>query len=91
MRLCRERVFLTNRLIAYKQHLVQGDNSFGEKIAALEFQLKALALQELEGSKIRSRAQWLEEGEKPTRYFFRVEVASAPLTFLGKAGFCPDF
>ena len=71
--MCRECVLLTNRLIAYKQRLVQGDNSLGEEIDALESQLKALALQELEGSKIRSRAQWLEEGEKPTRYFFRLE------------------
>jgi len=30
-------------------------------------------LQEAEGAKIRSRAQWIEEGEKPTRYFFRLE------------------
>ena len=72
-RLCRERVVLTNRIIACKQLLVQGDNSLGEEIAALESQLKALALQDLEGSKIRSRAQWLEEGERPTRFFFRLE------------------
>ena len=72
-RLCRERILLTNRLISYKQRLVRGDSFLGEEIAALESQLKALALQEPEGSKIRSKAQWLEEGEKPTRYFFRLE------------------
>ena len=72
-RLCRERVVLTNRLIVCKQRLIQGDISLGEEIAALESQLKVFALQEMEDSKIRSRAQWLEEGEKPTRYFFRLE------------------
>ena len=28
---------------------------------------------EIEGVKTRSRACWIEEGEKPTRYFFRLE------------------
>ena len=35
--------------------------------------LSSLALREAEGAKIRSRAKWFEEGEKPTRYFFRRE------------------
>jgi len=30
-------------------------------------------LREAEGAPIRSRAKWFEEGEKPTRYFFRRE------------------
>lgn len=30
-------------------------------------------MHEAEGAKIRSRAQWFEEGEKPTRFFFRLE------------------
>ena len=28
---------------------------------------------EAEDAKVRSRAQWFEQGEKPTRYFFRLE------------------
>ena len=32
---------------------------------------------EAEGAKIRSRAQWFEDGEKPTRYFFRLEQKRA--------------
>ena len=28
-------------------------------------------MREAEGAQIRSRAKWFEEGEKPTRYFFR--------------------
>ena len=29
--------------------------------------------EEAEGHKIRSRAKWIEDGEKPTRYFFGLE------------------
>ena len=32
--------------------------------------MKSLFTQELEGSKIRSRVKWLEEGEVPSSYFF---------------------
>lgn len=69
--LCHERVVLTNRLIDCKQRLVQGDNSVVAEIATLESRLKSLTLRDLEGVKVQSRAKWLEEGEKPTRYFFR--------------------
>ena len=30
-----------------------------------------------EGAKIRSRARWIEEGEKPTKYFFNLEKKNA--------------
>ena len=43
----------------------------------LECQLSSLISKEAEGAKIRSRAQWFEEGEKPTRYFFRLEQKRA--------------
>lgn len=35
--------------------------------------IKALVFVDLEGSKTRSKAQWLEKGEKPTRFFFKLE------------------
>ena len=35
--------------------------------------IKAPTLEELDGSKIRSRVQLLEEGERPTRFFFKLE------------------
>ena len=35
--------------------------------------MKALISRELEGSKVLSRVRWLEDGEKPTRYFFKLE------------------
>ena len=72
-----ERVLLTNRLIACKQLLVQGDNSLVSEIVTLEAQLKALSLRELDGAKIRSRVQWIEEGERPTRFFLKMEHARA--------------
>ena len=36
-------------------------------------QLTELIRVRLEGVKIRSRASWLEHGEKPTQYFFQLE------------------
>ena len=37
----------------------------------------SLAAREAVGAKIPSRAKWVEEGEKPTRYFFRLEQQRA--------------
>ena len=43
------------------------------EIRDLELFLKQLFDQQLEGSKIRSRAKWLEEGEIPSKFFLRLE------------------
>ena len=43
----------------------------------LENQLSLLVSKEAEGTMIRPRAGWFEEGEKPTRYFFRLEKTCA--------------
>ena len=69
----REKVGLTNRLIRCKQLLVNGDISASTEIVALEARLLALSHLEIEGVKTRSRARWIEDGEKPTRYFFQLE------------------
>ena len=69
----RERVVLTNRLIDLKQRLVQGDAFLSSEIASLESRLKSLVFRDLEGAKIRSKVQWLENGEKPTRFFLKLE------------------
>ena len=69
----REKVLLTNRLIALKNRLALGFQSDAQEILCLEASLKALYDKELEGSKIRSRVKWLEEGELPSRYFFSLE------------------
>ena len=43
------------------------------EIIFTESQLAALTDRISEGAKIRSRAQWLEQGERPTRFFFKLE------------------
>ena len=43
------------------------------EIFLTETDLNAIYMQEMEGFKIRSRAQWLEQGEVPSRYFFQLE------------------
>ena len=68
--MCRDRVFLTNKLISLRQRLVGGDNSVVDLIQDVECRLKAIYTKEIEGILVRSRAEWLEEGERPTRYFF---------------------
>ena len=37
--------------------------------------MKALISKEFEGSKARSRVRWFEDGERPTRYLFKLEHA----------------
>ena len=71
--LSRERVFLVNRLVSLKRRLTSGDCTVATEISRLESELKALISRELEGSKVRSRVRWLEDGERPTRYFFKLE------------------
>ena len=71
--LAKERVHLTNRLIFLKARLVSGDESVKPAILQAESLLNAVYHRESEGAKIRSRARWLEEGEAPTRFFFKLE------------------
>ena len=64
---------MTKKLIRARQQFTCGDQTPQKTIQMLENKLKALSRREMEGVKIRSRAKWLEEGEKPTRFFFRQE------------------
>ena len=69
-----ERVILTNNLISLKHQLVNDNNdTLRLGIISIESCLAALNDSAMEGVKTRSRAQWLEEGEKPSRYFFKLE------------------
>ena len=70
--LSRDRVRIINRLIALKSKLVAGDPSVKSEILDLESSLNAIFRREQDGIKIRSRAKWLEEGEAPSRYFFKL-------------------
>ena len=69
-KLNRDKVNLTNLLIKAKRDLLEGDVSAKTRIDFLESELRAMNLMQNEAVKIRSRARWLEEGEKPTKYFF---------------------
>ena len=69
----REKFLFTNRLISLKNRLALGFQSDVQEILCCEASLKALYDKELEGSKIRSRVKWMEEGELPSRYFFSME------------------
>jgi len=68
-----ERVSLTNRLIGLRRQLIQCDFSISAEIIFLESQVAALVDRATDGAKTWSRAQWLEEGEKPSRYFFKLK------------------
>ena len=72
-----DKVRVTNLLIAAKQELIAGDDSAKMTIDSLESELKTLHCVQNEAVKIRSRARWLEEGEKPTKYFFKLESSRA--------------
>lgn len=65
----RERSFLTKQLIRARNNFHSGASTDVSEIKSLETSLASLITREAEGAKIRSRAQWIEEGEKPTRYF----------------------
>ena len=75
---CERRLQNQNRILLTKR-LIRTKNSSQPSavIDDLEGKLSTLISNEAEGAKIRSRAQWFEEGEKPTRYFFRLERTRA--------------
>ena len=54
-----------------------GDVSVVKELNDTDSALSSLILKEAEGAKIRSRAHWIEEGAKPTRFFFRLESKRA--------------
>ena len=69
----RERNTLNKRIICLKNRFHSGDQSVLRELKESQSTLSSLIQKEAEGAKIRARAQWIEEGEKPTRYFFRLE------------------
>lgn len=71
-----ECISLTNRIINLKHQLVQGFSTVFHEITFLESRLAALTDRALDGVKTHSRVQWLEQGEKPSRYFFRLKKSA---------------
>ena len=70
----RDEVFLTNKLIRLRQRLVDGDISVINSICDVESRLKALNEKRIRGIFVRSRAEWIEDGERPSRYFFKLQT-----------------
>lgn len=68
-----DRVLLSNKLIGSKAALIAGNSSVKSTIFCTETDLNTIYMEEMEGSKIRSTAQWLELGEVPSRYFFQLD------------------
>ena len=62
-------MFLKNKLIRLHRRLVDRDDTVR--------QLKALRVKEIEGIMICSHAQWQEEGEWPSQYFFNLQKIKA--------------
>ena len=65
-----DRVRLTILLITAKQHLVAGNTTTRFTIDRLESQLNAINTKQQKSAQVLTRAQWIEEGEKPSKYFF---------------------
>ena len=72
-RLIAEIGLLPNKYRRLKRLLVAGDFSVSSELHELENRLKDLISKELSGVLFRSKARWLEERERPTRFFFRIE------------------
>ena len=51
---------------------MSGDDSVKSAIFELESVLNVLFIKEREEIKIRSREKWLEEGDTPCRFFFKL-------------------
>ena len=53
-------------------------------IQRIEEQLNTIVEMRTKGAQIRSRAKWIEEGEKPTKYFFQLEKKKQPKNTIRK-------
>ena len=73
VRKVRERRAKKDKLSTELNGLRQANQPDNEKIRRKENELQQILNQETEGHQIRSRAQWIEQGEKPTSFFYGLE------------------
>ena len=64
---------LTKRLLRAKSAVFAGDRDQISNVNKLDSALEAVINSECEVAKISSRTRWIEEGEKPASFFFRLE------------------
>ena len=86
-----DRVVLTNEIIRLKHLLAASDFSVSSEICELENRLRELVSKELTGVLLRSKARWLEEGERPTHFFFRLEHERIQRNFISSVLNSDDF
>ena len=67
-----DKIRSVNHLILAKQQLLSGDVSARKTIDDLETHLKFVNLTQQKSHQIRSRAKWIEEGEKPSKFFLKL-------------------
>ena len=60
-------------MIYARRAILTGNVQAKQTIDSLESELKTVLLEQHRSVQIRSRAQWLEEGEQPSKYFFELE------------------
>ena len=68
-----ERFVLQSRLDKIQESAKNGTTSDTEQYLIAKEALKQLELKEIEATKIRTKAQFVEEGEKSTRFFYSLE------------------
>lgn len=94
----REKILIINRLSLLKRQLASENPAVKSEILNLESVLKQLYDRQLKGSKIRSRAKWLEKGEtRHAKSFISsvynsagVEVSSLPEMMEAHTAFYTD-
>ena len=57
------------------KHLEENINNMNlEQLKTKKHELEELRKEKLKGHYVRSRAKWIEEGKKPTKYFCNMEL-----------------
>ena len=71
-------------LIETLQNLERQQNPNKEAIEDIKGKIKKITEQREKGTQIRSKARWIKEGEKPTRFFYNLEKHRQPKNTITK-------